>query len=113
MDYILDGGVAMGAHGLLRTTEDIDLFVRPSPDNVQRLRHALRMVWDDPEVEGITVADLSGEYTTIRYGPPGETFVIDFISRLGSAFSYDDLESEVIVLEGSRRGWLRRERCIA
>jgi hypothetical protein len=29
IDYVLVGGVALNLHGIVRATEDIDLFVRP------------------------------------------------------------------------------------
>jgi hypothetical protein len=100
VDYVLVGAVALGIHGLVRATEDVDLFIRPDGGNVERLKRALRSVWDDPEIAGITAQDLAGEYPTVRYGPPGEGFVIDLLSRLGSAFAFEDLEAETVSLEG-------------
>jgi hypothetical protein len=100
VEYILVGGVALGVHGLIRATEDIDVFVRPSAENIGRLKAALRAIWNDPDIDQISVDDLAGEYPTVRYGPPGESFVIDLLARLGSAFSYDDLEYERAELEG-------------
>lgn len=100
VDYVLVGAVALGLHGLVRATQDIDVFVRPSEENISRLRRALASVWDDPDIAQITTADLAGDYPTIRYGPPGEEFVVDFISRLGSMFSFDDLEAHTITVEG-------------
>src|SRR4029077_1473578 len=41
VDYLVIGGWAAIAHGLPRTTLDVDLFVRPTRDNVQRLIEAL------------------------------------------------------------------------
>lgn len=41
MDYLVIGGWAAIAHGLPRTTLDVDLFVRPTRDNVRRLVGAL------------------------------------------------------------------------
>ena len=35
--YVLIGGGAVNAHGLLRATEDIDVTISPSPTNVERL----------------------------------------------------------------------------
>jgi acylphosphatase len=99
VDYVLVGAVALGLHGLVRATEDVDLFIRPDSENVERLKQALRSVWDDPDIAGITAQDLAGEYPTIRYGPPGEGFVIDLLSRLGSAFAFEDLEFETILVE--------------
>ena len=82
VDYVLVGGVALGVHGIARATEDIDLFIRADEQNVERLKRALRSVWDDPDIGGITAGDLAGEYPTIRYGPPGEGFVIDLLGHL-------------------------------
>jgi hypothetical protein len=100
VEYILVGGVALGVHGLIRATEDIDVFVRPSAENIGRLKAALKAIWNDPDIDQISVDDLAGEYPTVRYGPPGESFVIDLLARVGSAFSYDDLEFEHAELEG-------------
>jgi hypothetical protein len=53
VEYVLAGAVALDVLGIGRFTEDIDLFVRPSEDNVARLRRALRAAWDDPSIEEI------------------------------------------------------------
>jgi hypothetical protein len=98
--YVLVGAAALNLHGIIRATEDIDLFVRADDDNIERLRSALRRLWDDPEIERITAADLSGSYPVIRYGPPGEDFVIDLISQLGTAIRFEDLEAQTISIEG-------------
>ena len=97
---VLVGGVALNVHGIVRATEDIDLFVRAEDANVERLKDALREIWNDPSIEEISAEDLAGDYPTIRYGPPGESFVVDLLSRLGEAFDYDDLEAELVVLDG-------------
>ncbi len=39
--YIVIGGLAMNNLGLVRTTEDVDLLIDPSPENQQRVREAL------------------------------------------------------------------------
>lgn len=100
VDYVLIGGVALNLHGIVRTTEDIDLFVRPDIENITRLQQALHSIWDDPDIEQITAADLAGDYPTIRYGPPGETFVIDVLSRLGTAFRFEDIQAETLQYAG-------------
>ena len=102
VDYVLVGGVALNVHGIVRATEDVDLFIRPDPPNVAKLRVALHSVWPDPDIDQITAADLDGPYPTIRYGPPGEEFVIDFVARLGTAFRFEDLQAEDVVLDGVR-----------
>lgn len=58
VEYILIGGAALNVHGLARATQDIDLFIAPNDANVERLKSALRAVWDDPHIEEISAADL-------------------------------------------------------
>lgn len=101
VEYVVVGGVALSFHGLVRATEDIDLFVRPTEDNVARLRSALRSVWSDPEIEAIATADLAGDYPTVRYGPPGEDFLIDILARLGTTFRFDDIVAETLEIDGT------------
>jgi hypothetical protein len=99
VDYVLVGGVAVNLHGIARATEDIDFFVRPDAANIERLKRSLRSLWDDPEIEEIRIEDFE-EYPTLRYGPPGEELVIDILTRLGTAFSFADMESETVEIEG-------------
>ena len=57
VEYAVVGAVALGLHGLARATEDMDLFVRPTPDNIARLRRAMSAVWSDPDIDAITAGD--------------------------------------------------------
>ena len=102
VEYVVFGAIAMAVHGLPRATEDADFFIRPDRENIERLRRAIRSVWDDPEVEAITYEDLAGEYPAIRYGPPDEDFTIDFLTRLGEAFRFETLECEEGAIDGIR-----------
>jgi hypothetical protein len=98
--YVLVGSMAMAAQGIVRATRDIDVFVSDDESNVARLRAALREVFDDPEIDNISAADLAGEYPAIRYVPPTSDYWIDILSRLGEAFRYADVEAEVVRVEG-------------
>ncbi len=100
VEYITFGALALNAHGIVRATKDADFFVKPTEDNIDRLKRAIRSVWDDPHVDEISAADLAGEYPSVQYGPPDEAFTIDFVSRLGTAYSYDELPWEVIPIDG-------------
>jgi hypothetical protein len=100
VEYITFGAMALNAHGINRSTADADFFINPTADNVERLKRAIRAVWDDPAVEEIKVEDLAGDYPSVQYGPPAGDFTIDFVARLGSAYAYDELPWEVIALEG-------------
>jgi hypothetical protein len=100
VDYVVVGGVALNVHGLIRATEDLDLFVRPEAQNITRLREALAAVWQDPDIAQITAEDLCGDYPVIRYGPPDGDLYLDILTRLGEATQYVDLETEEVVVDG-------------
>ena len=100
VEYVVVGAVAMALHGLLRYTDDADLFVRPTLENFERLRAALRSAWDDPSIDEIAVDERSGEFYAIAYVPPDGALSMDFLPRLGEAFRYEDIESHLVPFMG-------------
>lgn len=100
VDYIIIGGVAVNLHGIVRATEDIDLFIAPVADNVTRLRAALHSVYDDASIDEITADDLCGDYPAVRYVPPGNGPPMDILTRLGERFRYTDVEGERYDVDG-------------
>ncbi len=60
-DFLIVGAFALAAHGHPRATGDIDVWIRPSPDNAERVWRALT-VFGAPlfsfSVEDLTTADL-------------------------------------------------------
>ena len=112
VEYVLVGGVAVGLHGFERATNDINLFVRPTEENVRRLRAALHSVFEDASIDEITASDLAGDYPTIRYGPPAADYVIDILGRLGTEIAFDDLAFEPL-RTGDVTIRLALPRCIA
>lgn len=96
--YVVFGGAALNLHGLARFTEDLDLFLAPDPENIDRLKRALRTVFDDPSIDDITAADLLGDYPAVQYVPPTGTFHVDLLTRLGQAFEFSDLDAQRIPL---------------
>lgn len=100
VEYITFGAVALNLHGVIRATTDADFFIRPDRENIERLKRALRRIWDDPHIEEISADDLLGEYPSVMYGPPEEGFSVDFLTRLGEMYSYDNLPSEIVEYEG-------------
>jgi len=99
VEYAVFGAVALGLHGLARATADLDLFIRPDAENIERLKAALRAVIEDPSIDEISAEDLCGAYPAVRYVPP-DGFGIDLLTRLGDAFCYDDLDIEEREYEG-------------
>jgi len=98
VEYILIGGFAVVLYGLPRFTQDIDIFVKPKEDNIKKLKRVLISIFNDKSIEEITLKELE-KYPVIRYGTP-EGFNLDIISKIGSKFSYDDLQYRIIEIEG-------------
>src|SRR5947199_10723391 len=95
--YVLSGAMAMAAQGLVRATHDLDFFVSPELENVDRLKRAFKGLFDgDPNVDEISAEDLAGDYPAVEYTPPHGRYSVDILSRLGEAFSYPDVESEIL-----------------
>jgi hypothetical protein len=73
--YILIGGFAVIAHGGTRTTKDIDLLVDPSPDNITRVKQALRVL-EDHAVDDVAETDVA-RYTVVRVA---DEIVVDLMA---------------------------------
>jgi hypothetical protein len=101
LEYVLIGAAAMGFHGLVRATEDLDLFIRATPENVERLKQAFRTAYDgDPNVDEIQANDLLGDYPAVRYYPPSGDLYFDVMTRLGEVAVFDTVEAETKVVDG-------------
>jgi hypothetical protein len=97
---VVFGAVAINLLGLARATADLDIFIEPIAENVERLKAALQSVFQDPSIEEISAADLMGDYPAVQYVPPAGPFHLDILTRLGEAFHFQDLESIRVDLEG-------------
>ena len=103
LEYVLIGAAAMGFHGVIRATEDLDLVIRATADNVERLRAALRASYaNDPHIDEISAADLLGEYPAVRYYPPSGDLYFDILTRLGEAARFETVDAETREIEGTR-----------
>lgn len=101
LEYVLIGATAMGLQGVLRATEDIDVMVEPSTEDLERLRSALRVAYPgDPHVDELKIEDWSGDYAVVRFGPAGSTLYLDLMTRLGETENFDTIEAEIMDLDG-------------
>ena len=100
VDYILIGGFAVILHGLPRFTMDMDFFIQMVEKNVHKLRKALYSAFGDSDIEEITFDELA-KYPVIRYGTPNG-FHIDIMARLGEAATYENLEYEIMEIQGQK-----------
>ena len=103
LDYVLIGAAAMGFHGLVRATEELEFFIRATPEDVERLKRAFLEVYaDDPSIAEIRAADLLGDYPAVRYYPPSGDLYFDVMTRLGEFASFETVEQETKVVDGIR-----------
>jgi predicted nucleotidyltransferase len=90
--YILIGGFAVIAHGGARTTKDIDLLVDASPENVTRLKQALRIL-EDRAVDQVADTDIA-RYTVVRVA---DEIVVDLMAVAGG-IDYDNAAKDATSL---------------
>jgi len=103
LEYVLIGAAAMAFHGLVRATEDLDLFIRATPENIEKLRVALRAAYeDDPNIDEISSTDLLGEYPAVRYVPPTGDLYFDVLTRLGELATFETIDVEVKEVDGTQ-----------
>lgn len=92
-EYVVVGAHALAAHGSPRATGDLDVFVRPSPDNAARVVRALLAFGAPIRAHGVTVEDFHTEGTVYQMGLPPRR--IDILTQL-SGISFDDAASDVV-----------------
>jgi len=90
--YILIGGFAVIAHGGARTTNDIDLLVDASPDNIMRVKRALRVL-EDHAVDEIAETDVA-KYVVVRVA---DEIVVDLMAP-ACGIDYADAAKDVATL---------------
>lgn len=66
VEFLLVGAFAMAAHGLVRATGDMDLWIRATPENAQRAWRALR-AFGAPLFD-ISIVDLSTPDVVFQIG---------------------------------------------
>ena len=98
VEYVLIGGIAINLHGFSRNTQDIDLFINPLEENINKFKKSLFEVFEDEEINEITLAELE-QYPVIRYGT-NSGFFIDIISKIGEKFLFNDLQYEIKIVDG-------------
>lgn len=85
VDYLVVGGYAMAAHGRPRYTGDLDIWLRVTPDNVQRVLLALADFGFASL--GLREADFLAPDTVVQLGyPPGR---IDLLTSIDGVV-FDD-----------------------
>jgi hypothetical protein len=68
VEYLIVGAHALAAHGHVRATKDLDLWVRPENPNAEKILRALSEF--GAPLSGLTADDLSKKQTIFQIGLP-------------------------------------------
>jgi hypothetical protein len=82
-----------------RAAHALDLFVSPKIENLEALKRALRDLFNDPSVDQIDPGELAGDYPAVEYTPPHGHYSMDILTRLGEAFTWQDLAANCDEIE--------------
>jgi hypothetical protein len=78
VEYLLVGAHALAVYGHVRATKDLDVWVRPEPENAKRVLEALQEF--GAPLEDLTIDDLSTAGTVFQIGIP--PLRVDVITRI-------------------------------
>lgn len=127
VEFVVIGGHAVIFHGHLRTTEDLDVIIRQSPENRARLLAALREVhaqWIDDEIDPATGLErlhlvndayLRSHHLMMLFTRHGFLDIFDFIPGYPNA-PVDDVFQSSVCLHGIHYAslhWLRQMKLAA
>jgi hypothetical protein len=79
VEFAVVGGIAVNAHGYVRATNDLDLFIRPTESNARAAFDALLTL--GVPLEGFQPDDLLDDEENLRFGP--EEDHIDILASIG------------------------------
>lgn len=96
--FLVVGAHALAAHGVPRATQDLDVWVDPSPQNAALVWAALTEFGAPTQALGIAREDLSTVDTVIQFGvPPNRIDILTGISGVPSfAAAWEDRMEQVI-----------------
>lgn len=110
-EFLVVGAHAMALHGVPRATGDLDLFVRPTPDNAQRVMQALDAFGAPLETHGVRQADFETVDTVYQIGLPPRR--IDLMTSITGVTFEDAWHSRQLVeIAGIAVPFLGREALI-
>jgi len=93
VEYLIVGAYALAAHGSPRATGDIDIWVRPDPENAERVWSAL--VRFGAPIDQITVDDFAAPGIVFQIGLPPER--IDVLTMISGVDFHQAWNSRMVV----------------
>ena len=79
VEYAIVGGIAVNAHGYVRATNDLDIFIRPTEENARAAFNALLSL--GVPLDGLQPSDLLVDEENLRFGPDDDH--IDILTSIG------------------------------
>jgi hypothetical protein len=86
VEFAVVGGVAVNLHGYVRATNDLDIFIRPTPENARAAFSALLAL--GVPLQGLEPGDLLDDEENLRFGPDEDH--IDILASIGE-MSFDQV----------------------
>jgi hypothetical protein len=108
VEFVVIGAYALALHGVPRFTGDLDLFVRPTPENAARVWRALVRFGAPVQGAGVSEADFAMPGIVYQIGlPPSRIDVLTEISGL----SFDEVWAtrEATDLDGASVPFIGRD----
>lgn len=84
VEFLVVGAFAMAAHGVPRATGDIDIWIRPEPENARRVIEALAAFGAPLGAHGVSALDFARPGVVYQLGlPPNRIDLLTSIDGLG------------------------------
>lgn len=102
VEFIIIGGLAVGAHGFPRATKDIDIVPEPSPENLKRLADVLSELdyeiigGEEFEPEELVQPDVQGLVNGGSWVLRTRFGRLDILQHLEPNIGYSDLNADPI-----------------
>jgi hypothetical protein len=100
-EFLIVGAHALAVHGAARATGDIDILVRPTRANAERVCDALRAFGAPLRLHGVGPAELSTEGNVYQLGLPPRR--IDILTKIDGVSFDEAWQGHVTVDNGERR----------
>ena len=111
VEYVLVGGQAVRLNGFLRATEDIDVLIRPTRENGERIKRALNFLDSSRDLDPSWFEQIAGEIENIRvaddlivdllFAANGETY--ESVQPFAREIVVDGVPIRVLNIEGLLR----------
>jgi hypothetical protein len=107
VEFVVIGGFALGFHGFVRATKDVDIVPNPGEENLTRLWHALEEIDEQPQgLEGFRPEEMPVEWSLGGLIAGNRNWIVhtrhgrvDVMQWVEPFESYDELQANAIEVE--------------